>query len=286
MMGIDIDRVIVFAFVLGSALAGRGRGALRAARADLRRDRLPRRAEGLHRRGDRRHRLDPGRDGGRAHPRLRRGLHAGLHLDEVVRPARLRDPDRASCSSGPRASSARPTSGRCEASHVDSERLGRLPHDAARGRRRGERRRGRRRARRSAATSGSPATASAATRRGGVLGTLEQRLARRPLVGVADALRRDRLPAPARLRERLHPPRRVRHGRLHAARARAQHRRRLGRAARPRLRRVLRRSAPTRTRCSAPDQYDIHLPTIVVDPARRDRRRRSSAGSSGCRRDG
>ena len=34
MMGIDIDRVIVFAFVLGSALAGAA-GALRAARADF-----------------------------------------------------------------------------------------------------------------------------------------------------------------------------------------------------------------------------------------------------------
>ena len=62
----------------------------------------------------------------------------------------------------------------------------------------------------------------------------------RPLVGVADALRRHHLPAPDRLRERVHPPRRLRHGRLHAARARAQHRRRLGRPARPRLHRVLR----------------------------------------------
>ena len=84
MMGIDIDRVIVFAFVLGSALAGAA-GVLFALRvADLRHDRLPRRAEGVHRRRDRRDRLDPRRDGGRADPRLRRGLHPGLHLDTLV----------------------------------------------------------------------------------------------------------------------------------------------------------------------------------------------------------
>ena len=44
MMGIDIDRVIVFAFVLGSALAGAAGRALRAPRADVPVDRLPRRA--------------------------------------------------------------------------------------------------------------------------------------------------------------------------------------------------------------------------------------------------
>ena len=61
MMGIDIDKVIVFAFVLGSALAGAG-GVLFAMRSDTTPDRVPDRAEGLHRRRDRRHRLDPGRD--------------------------------------------------------------------------------------------------------------------------------------------------------------------------------------------------------------------------------
>ena len=33
------------------------------------------------------------------------------------------------------------------------------------------------------------------------------------------------------------------------------------------------------------DKYDIHLPTLVVDPARGPRRRRSSGSSSACRRD-
>ena len=64
MMGIDIDQVIVFAFVLGSALAGAA-GVLFALRIPTsRHDRVPDRAQGLHGGGDRRHRLDPGRDGG------------------------------------------------------------------------------------------------------------------------------------------------------------------------------------------------------------------------------
>ena len=93
MMGIDIDRVIVFAFVLGSALAGAA-GVLFALRIpDVRHDRLPHRAQGLHGGGDRRHRVDPGRDGRWARARIRRVVHAGVHLDAMVRLVRLRAPD-------------------------------------------------------------------------------------------------------------------------------------------------------------------------------------------------
>ena len=66
MMGIDIDRVIMFAFVLSGALAGAA-GVLFALRTDL----VP--ADGLHAgplrvhgRRDRRDRVDPGRDARRA----------------------------------------------------------------------------------------------------------------------------------------------------------------------------------------------------------------------------
>src|SRR5581483_845355 len=72
----------------------RRRGDVRAPRAHERLVRLHRRPEGVHRRRDRWHRLDSGRDGRWADPRLRRGVLAGLHLDEVVRPDRLLDPHR------------------------------------------------------------------------------------------------------------------------------------------------------------------------------------------------
>ena len=93
MMGIDIDKVIVFAFVLGSALAGAAGRAVRAPRPDLRHDRVPDRAQGIHGGRDRRHRLDSRRARGRARARVRRVVHPGVRLDPLVRPARLRDPD-------------------------------------------------------------------------------------------------------------------------------------------------------------------------------------------------
>ena len=69
----------------------------------------------------------------------------------------------------------------------------------------------------------------------------------------------------------LRPPRRVRHGALHAARARPQRRRRLGRAARPRLRRVLRhrrvhlRDARAPTSSASTCRRSSSIPFVVID---------------------
>ena len=90
------------------------------------------------------------------------------------------------------------------------------------------------------------------------------------LVGLAHPLRRARGAASRRLRQRLCAPGGVRHRPLHAARARAQRRRRLGRAPRSRLRRLLRRGrvclraaqlgplrrAPADDRLDPPDRRD------------------------------
>ena len=281
MMGIDIDRVIVFAFVLGSALAGAA-GVLFALRAPT----FPSIGflagpQGLHGRGDRRHRLDPGGDGRRPDPRLRGGVHPGLHLDEVVRPARLRDPH--PVHAVPPAGPARQGRHQEGVASVEPDRLGR-PLAAARRRRRGERRRGPT----SPAVGRDEWVARHGERRadrGGVLGTIEQRLQVVPwwawlalFVGIICL-------APGRLRERLRPPGRVQHGRLHAARARAQlvvgwgGLLDLGYVA------FFGVGAYTYALLSS-DKYDIHLPTLARDPARGDRRRRSSGSSSACRRDG
>jgi branched-chain amino acid transport system permease protein len=77
MMGIDIDKVIVFTFVLGSALAGAAGVLFAAPRADAGVARVHPRPEGLHRGGDRRDRLDSGAMAG-AHSRLRRVVHRRL----------------------------------------------------------------------------------------------------------------------------------------------------------------------------------------------------------------
>ena len=94
MLGIDIDKVIVFTFVLGSALAGAA-GVMFALRVPtFAAVGFTDGAEGLHGRGDRRHRLDPGRDGRRHPAGLRRVVHGGLLDDGVVGSRRLLDPDR------------------------------------------------------------------------------------------------------------------------------------------------------------------------------------------------
>ena len=147
MMGIDIDRVIVFAFVLGSALAGAA-GVLFALRAPT----FPAigftlRPEGIHRRRDRRHRLDPGSHGGRTDPRHGGGLHTGIHLDEVVGSLRLHHPD--PLHALPPAGPARQGRHQEGVASVWTTRLGRQPHRAARGRIGGEGGRGSRPCRRS-----------------------------------------------------------------------------------------------------------------------------------------
>ncbi len=84
MMGVDIDKVIVFTFILGSALAGAA-GVMFALR-------VPTTVsigfvsglKGLHGSRDRRHRLDPGSDGGGLDPGRSRVVYRRLHLDQVV----------------------------------------------------------------------------------------------------------------------------------------------------------------------------------------------------------
>ena len=110
-------------------------------------------------------------------------------------------------------------------------------------------------------------------RRGGVLGTLEQRLARRARGGRGSTLVRRRSSALLPVVSDSGYVRRVAFDtrRLHAARARAQRRRRLGRPARPRLRRVLRhrrlrlRAALAPTSSTSTCRRSSSIPLVVVD---------------------
>ena len=75
LMGINVDRIIVVAFVLGAALAGGGRRhAGHAARPDRLPHRVHRRPQGVHRRRARRHRQHRRRRPRRVPARHRRGL--------------------------------------------------------------------------------------------------------------------------------------------------------------------------------------------------------------------
>ena len=94
MMGIDVDRVIVFTFVLGSALAGAG-GVLFAMRSDV----YPQMGFIVGLAGFVAAVIGgigsmPGRDARRLPARADRVGHADVHHDPVVEPRDLLDPDR------------------------------------------------------------------------------------------------------------------------------------------------------------------------------------------------
>ena len=98
MLGIDVDRTIALTFFIGSVLAGfAGRDVGAGVQLDLEHDRLPGRTEGVHRRGRRRHRQHPRRDGRRPGDRAVRVVQPQLHLDQVLRSDRVRDPDPRRC---------------------------------------------------------------------------------------------------------------------------------------------------------------------------------------------
>ncbi len=95
LMGIPVNRVISWTFVLGSALAAAA-GIINASSRPRSRSALRphARAQGVRRRGARRHRLGPRRDGRRPRPRAHGGVRRGLHLLAVPRRHRLHGPHR------------------------------------------------------------------------------------------------------------------------------------------------------------------------------------------------
>ena len=89
LMGVRPDMVISATFIIGAALAARGRRDVgRQLRHGAALDGLPARPEGLHRGGARRHRQPRRRDGRRRAARPDRGARRGLHRRADRRRAR------------------------------------------------------------------------------------------------------------------------------------------------------------------------------------------------------
>ena len=149
MMGIDIDRVIVFAFVLGSALAGAA-GVLFAIRSDLAADGVPRRAQGIYGCGDRWYRVDSRRHAGGLVLGLSRPTRRGTATGGPI--SLSSSSSSCSFSFAPRAFSANQTSGRCDVSGSYDDELSRPLEGALEASTRRARR-----VRRLAVTNGSPA---------------------------------------------------------------------------------------------------------------------------------
>ena len=215
--------------------------------------------EGLHGRGRRRDRQHAGRDARRPAHRAGRVLLHRLHLVDL--------PDLIVFAILIAVMLVRPTGCSARADIRRSERCRTVGVDewVARSE---ERTRGPRRAR------GARSSAVAATRAAGRprLASSPRSCALIPLLSLND----------------FHPAGRRQRAAAGDARARAQRRGRLGRAARPRLHRVLRlRRLRLRAAVLRPARRaGIHLPPLVVDPARHRRRGRRSACCSACRRGG